>query len=243
MFLALFNFQQKEIGASETNQFDTHEIYNQIPSAMKQSSVYKLLLFISLLLNLSLLVIVIWLALTPNLRTVHSVTNVPVCSADILQNTQPGSKDTNDIRKDGSSHLAQDRVSERTTGSSKKKDGGRNRAKSTRKDENIFMDLTEEEIRQVLQYMYSLKDPTLVVPEVANVTDSQILLVELYLPKKAEALAFLSGQGPKPMRQARVITFEPRATPPRVMEYVVTPLPHPVEHFPDPRRVRQVSYI
>nr|KAG5701325.1 hypothetical protein BaRGS_006099 [Batillaria attramentaria] len=59
--------------------------------------------------------------------------------------------------------------------------------------------------------MYSVKDLDLVTPDLATLTDNYIMSVELHLPNKSEAMTFLAGQGPRPTRQARVVTLEPRA--------------------------------
>ncbi len=59
---------------------------------------------------------------------------------------------------------------------------------------------------------------------------NRIYLIELYIPKKSDVLAYLDRGGKKPTRQARVIVANGAKNPPDVEEYLVEPLPNPSRH-------------
>lgn len=189
---------------------------------MKQTSAYQILLTLSLFVNAGLIVAIIFTALRKS--DYSDIINTDVCTTG-----------QSDIRI-----VVSDNDREWETLSSNP--SANKKARKPKQYENVFKDLTKEEIWAVLDYMYKVHDLGLVKPYEANVTDNSILFVELYVPNKAEVLAYLSGNSSKPLRQAKVVTLEPLASPPRVMEYVVTPLPNPTMHFPNPRRVKQVSW-
>jgi hypothetical protein len=53
-------------------------------------------------------------------------------------------------------------------------------------------------------------------------TDNFLYRIELLLPPKAEAVAFLDGQGPEPKRYAKAIVYRGAASPRDIMEYKVS---------------------
>ncbi|KAK7489226.1 hypothetical protein BaRGS_00019478 [Batillaria attramentaria] len=163
---------------------------------MNRTSVYRLLLVLSVILNIGLLVAVLFMALwdrPPGSQPCHDDNSADDLLGGIICHdleTQPGN---------GEEALGKDDISNVSS------------AQKSKPYENIFEDLTREEIQAVLDYMYSVKDLDLVTPDLATLTDNYIMSVELHLPNKSEAMTFLAGQGPRPTRQARVVTLEPRA--------------------------------
>ncbi|XP_059160115.1 putative amine oxidase [copper-containing] isoform X2 [Physella acuta] len=99
--------------------------------------------------------------------------------------------------------------------------------------ENIFLDLSFEEIEAVNKF---LKDTVLV-----NWKNSSVYGIELHVPNKTDVINFLDRQGSKPVREARVVIVRPDVA--RVEEYVVGPLPSPTRMDPNPRReIKTVPY-
>ncbi|MCJ8738996.1 hypothetical protein PDJAM_G00042060 [Pangasius djambal] len=92
----------------------------------------------------------------------------------------------------------------------------------------IFSDLTPKEYQMVRDYMWNLKDLKISRSAIAKASENYIFLIDLVLPKKAEALRYLDSQGLKPERQASVVVFFGEFN--YLKEYVVGPLPGPIHH-------------
>ncbi|XP_017343906.1 retina-specific copper amine oxidase [Ictalurus punctatus] len=92
----------------------------------------------------------------------------------------------------------------------------------------IFADLTPKEYQMVRDYMWDQKDLRISHSATAKVSENYIFLIDLVLPKKAEALRYLDNQGLKPERQASVVVFYGEFN--YLKEYVVGPLPGPLKH-------------
>ncbi|XP_046335328.2 putative amine oxidase [copper-containing] [Haliotis rufescens] len=99
---------------------------------------------------------------------------------------------------------------------------------SEAEDPGLYDDLTVKELKAIQDYLYSLKmQLNLKKPDKAAVNVSYIYVSDLHPPLKSEALAYLSGSGPKPERKARIVIFRGDAVPPVSEEYIVGPLPNP----------------
>lgn len=94
----------------------------------------------------------------------------------------------------------------------------------------IFSDLNISELQAVENYLKGQTGLNLVQVALANPSDNYIYLIELHLPKKKEALHYLDGEGPQPVREARAVVVFGALQPPNVTEYVVGPLPNPTYH-------------
>lgn len=92
----------------------------------------------------------------------------------------------------------------------------------------VFADLTQEEYLQVQQYMLTQKDLNISINQITKPSQNFLFLIDLSLPKKAEALSYLDGKGSKPRREATVVVFH--GTKGYIKEYVVGPLPKPNTH-------------
>ncbi|KAF7697755.1 retina-specific copper amine oxidase [Silurus meridionalis] len=92
----------------------------------------------------------------------------------------------------------------------------------------IFSDLTPEEYRLVRDYMWKQKDLRISRSAFAKASENFIFLIDLLLPKKAEALRYLDSHGPKPERLANVVVFYGELN--YLKEYVVGPLSGPIHH-------------
>ncbi|KAF4093116.1 hypothetical protein AMELA_G00029260 [Ameiurus melas] len=92
----------------------------------------------------------------------------------------------------------------------------------------IFADLTPKEYRMVRDYMWTQKDLRISRSATAKVSENYIFLIDLVLPKKADALRYLDNRGVKPERQASVVVFYGEFN--YLKEYVVGPLPGPLNH-------------
>ncbi|XP_060758436.1 primary amine oxidase, liver isozyme-like [Neoarius graeffei] len=93
----------------------------------------------------------------------------------------------------------------------------------------IFADLTPEEYQMVRDHMWNQKDLRISRSAFAKPSENFIFLIDLVLPKKAEALRYLDSQGPKPERQASVVVFFGENN--YLKEYVVRLLPRPMIHW------------
>ncbi|XP_063071582.1 retina-specific copper amine oxidase [Engraulis encrasicolus] len=87
---------------------------------------------------------------------------------------------------------------------------------------SVFADLSEDESRQVRDFMWAQKDLKISHSGIAKADENFIFLIEVALPKKAAALRFLDENGSKPVREASVVVFY-RALG-YLKEYVVGPL-------------------
>ncbi|KAG7504764.1 primary amine oxidase, liver isozyme-like [Solea senegalensis] len=92
----------------------------------------------------------------------------------------------------------------------------------------VFADLTQEEYAQVQRYMLQQKDLDISTQQVTKPGANFLFLIDLSLPKKADALSYLDGKGPQPMREATVVVFHGARG--YIKEYVVWPLPNPKHH-------------
>ncbi|CAJ1075338.1 Hypothetical predicted protein [Xyrichtys novacula] len=92
----------------------------------------------------------------------------------------------------------------------------------------VFADLTREEYVQVQQYMLKQKDLDISTKQLTKPWQNFLFLIDLSLPKKADALAYLDGKGAKPTREATVVVFFGAHS--YIKEYVVGPLPNPTYH-------------
>ncbi|XP_066288591.1 diamine oxidase [copper-containing]-like [Branchiostoma lanceolatum] len=99
-------------------------------------------------------------------------------------------------------------------------------------DPGLYDDLSLAEHNAVRVYMESQETLALTPWDDAGFSDNFINAIELHVPAKSEALAFLDGGGDKPERQALVTVHAGGKTPPVVEEYVVGPLPNPARHTP-----------
>ncbi|XP_060921685.1 primary amine oxidase, liver isozyme-like [Labrus mixtus] len=89
----------------------------------------------------------------------------------------------------------------------------------------VFADLTREEYLQVQQYMLKQKELDISTSQLTKPGENFLFLIDLSLPKKGDALAFLDGKAAKPAREATVVVFHGAQG--YIKEYVVGPLPNP----------------
>lgn len=92
----------------------------------------------------------------------------------------------------------------------------------------VFADLTQGEYLQVQQYMLKQKELDISTNQFTKPSENFLFLIDLSLPKKAEALAFLDEDAAKPVREATVVVFYGSKS--YIKEYVVGPLPNPTYH-------------
>ena len=70
----------------------------------------------------------------------------------------------------------------------------------------VFDDLTMKEMQNVIDYMVSQSGLNIIMDQPMPV-DNSIFLIEVLPPPKAETLAFLDNDRPRPQRFAKVILF------------------------------------
>lgn len=92
----------------------------------------------------------------------------------------------------------------------------------------VFADLTQQEYLQVQQYMLRQKDLNISIRQTTKPSENFLFLIDLSLPKKADALAYLDDKKNKPVREATVVVFHGAHD--YIKEYVVGPLPVPTYH-------------
>ena len=90
-----------------------------------------------------------------------------------------------------------------------------------------FHDLTDNEITNVKDYLYSDTDLNLVNASAIWCNLSYIYTIELYIPNKDLMLGYLDHGRAQPEREAKVILFRGDKPESYVEEYVVGPLPQP----------------
>lgn len=95
---------------------------------------------------------------------------------------------------------------------------------------NLFQDLTPYELTAAYSYLKKQTSLYLTPFDKATLKDNFVYTIELFPPKKTDALRYLDHGGPRPSRQARVIIFHGAAKRPFVREYLVGPLPKPSRH-------------
>ncbi|XP_038154127.1 amiloride-sensitive amine oxidase [copper-containing] [Cyprinodon tularosa] len=94
----------------------------------------------------------------------------------------------------------------------------------------MFADLTVQEMKAVRSYLHGIPDMKLTDARSKTLKRNSVLLMELHLPKKHEALRALDRGQAKPPRQARVIILFGDQAKPNVTEFIVGPLPSPRSH-------------
>ncbi|XP_012936900.1 putative amine oxidase [copper-containing] [Aplysia californica] len=91
---------------------------------------------------------------------------------------------------------------------------------------NIFADLTPEEITSVYGYLKRQADLKIQTDQ----EGPHVYSIELQTPSKRAALVYMDETGRVPTREARVVLVRPDLDPPVVQELVVGPLPSPMYH-------------
>ncbi|KAF1372730.1 hypothetical protein PFLUV_G00250440 [Perca fluviatilis] len=94
----------------------------------------------------------------------------------------------------------------------------------------MFADLTVREMKAVRAYLHGIQELELTDARSKTLMKNSILLIELHVPRKHEALRALDRGQAKPPRQARVIIQFGNQTNPNITEYIVSPLPTPKTH-------------
>lgn len=94
----------------------------------------------------------------------------------------------------------------------------------------IFADLTVHEMKAVRAYLHGIPEMLLTNARNESLQKNSILLMELHLPKKHEALKALDRGHARPIREARVLIQFGNQTKPNITEYIVSPLPSPNSH-------------
>ncbi|CAC5426360.1 AOC1 [Mytilus coruscus] len=92
--------------------------------------------------------------------------------------------------------------------------------------DDVFSQLTFEEIDLVLKYLYSIESLRLTMPNETKIESSFIHTIELLSPPKKEVMEYLQNNGSKPNRRAKVYIFRGDISPPMIEEYVVGDLPN-----------------
>ncbi|XP_064842346.1 amine oxidase [copper-containing] 3-like [Oncorhynchus masou masou] len=92
----------------------------------------------------------------------------------------------------------------------------------------VFADLSAEEYLQVRDYMSNQKDLDISVNALTKPSGNFLFLIDVLLPRKADALGYLDNNKPKPVREATAVVFY--GTLGHIKEYVVGPLPNPIYH-------------
>lgn len=92
--------------------------------------------------------------------------------------------------------------------------------------DNIWDTLTKDEVVGLLEWLH---DPAhglnLTTVDEAGSWDNTVGITELLMPNKTDALAYLDGNGPAPVRNARVGIFHGASDEPYAQAYMVGPLP------------------
>lgn len=94
----------------------------------------------------------------------------------------------------------------------------------------MFADLSVRELKAVRAYLHGLPELELTDAASNTLQKNSILLIELHLPRKHEALRALDRGQAKPPRQARAVVQFGNQTKPNITEYIVSPLPSPNSH-------------
>ncbi|CAL9698263.1 unnamed protein product [Knipowitschia caucasica] len=94
----------------------------------------------------------------------------------------------------------------------------------------MFADLSVRELKAVRSYLHNLPELGLTNAQNPSLKKNSILLMELHLPRKHEALRALDRGQVRPSRQARVVVQFGNQTKPNITEYIVSPLPSPNSH-------------
>lgn len=94
----------------------------------------------------------------------------------------------------------------------------------------MFADLTVHEMKAVRAYLHGIPELELTNARSKTLKKNSILLIELHLPRKHDALKTLDRGQAKPPRQARAVIQFGNQAKPNITEYIVTPLPTPKYH-------------
>uniref|UniRef100_A0A8C6T0L2 Amine oxidase n=1 Tax=Neogobius melanostomus TaxID=47308 RepID=A0A8C6T0L2_9GOBI len=94
----------------------------------------------------------------------------------------------------------------------------------------MFADLSVRELKAVHSYLHDIPELGLSSAQSPILKKNSILLMELHLPKKHEALRALDRGHARPPREARVVVQFGNQTKPNITEYIVGPLPSPNSH-------------
>ncbi|KAK3550982.1 hypothetical protein QTP70_011457 [Hemibagrus guttatus] len=92
---------------------------------------------------------------------------------------------------------------------------------------SMFADLSPQEMTAVRSYLHSCSELGLTSARGKSLKKNSILLIELHVPRKHEALRALDRGQAKPPRQARVVVQFANQAKPNITEYIVSPLPFP----------------
>ncbi|KAI9167809.1 Membrane primary amine oxidase [Paramyrothecium foliicola] len=92
--------------------------------------------------------------------------------------------------------------------------------------ENIWNSLTRDEVVGLLEWLHHpAQGLNLTSREEAGAWDNTVGVTELLAPNKTDALAYLEGRGPAPVRNARVGIFFGATEEPYMQAFIVGPLP------------------
>lgn len=91
-----------------------------------------------------------------------------------------------------------------------------------------FHDLTKDEIVSIREYLFGEPDLNLVEPSYISCNKSYIYTIELHVPNKEVTLNYLDKGRSQPPREADVVIFRGDKPEPYIQEYIVGPLPNPI---------------
>ncbi|CAB1341176.1 unnamed protein product [Coregonus sp. 'balchen'] len=95
---------------------------------------------------------------------------------------------------------------------------------------SMFADLTPREMCDFRDYLQGKPELGLTAARGKSLKKNSILLMELHLPRKHEALMALDRGQDKPTRQARVVVQFGTQAQPNITEIIVSPLPFPTSY-------------
>ncbi|XP_058244585.1 amiloride-sensitive amine oxidase [copper-containing] [Hemibagrus wyckioides] len=108
---------------------------------------------------------------------------------------------------------------------------------------SMFADLSPQEMNAVRSYLHSCNELGLTSARSKTLKKNSILLIELHVPRKHEALRALDRGQAKPSRQARVVVQFANQAQPNITEYIVSPLPFPKSyHLKTFKGERQINF-
>ena len=103
------------------------------------------------------------------------------------------------------------------------------RPKFYAKSNDLYRDLTKNEILRVRDYVLNEASLNVTPHEKASLDSNYIFLIELQNPDKDEAVSYLDANGPKPVRTANVVLFK-GATSPAIVEEILVRFSEPMRH-------------
>lgn len=103
------------------------------------------------------------------------------------------------------------------------------RPKFYAKSNDLYRDLTEDEILRVRDYVLNEASLNVTPHEKASLDSNYIFLIELQNPDKDEAVSYLDANGPKPVRTANVVLFKGAASP-AIVEEILVRFSEPMRH-------------